>query len=297
MDWDGDGRLDIVVGDRLGNVYYFRRLSFGDIYLEQGPMVPVAGRPIHVGLNSAPSATDWNGDGLTDLVVGRMEGVPTGLFLYVNEGSAGQPLFSGTDTVTCGGEPIQLYASYPDFGDLDGDGLEDLIVGNTTGRIPCYMNSGTPEDPLFLEYSHLVADGQEINFTTCVRPSICDWNGDALPDLLASTWEGTIHLFLGLESTGTGPHQWEEGVPCIRLRNGNPAVAAVTLTISVRKPTPALVRILSIDGRTVEENDMGTLAHGEHRLVIDMTRQPSGTYFILLDTGGAGFSSAFVLLD
>lgn len=296
MDWDGDGLLDIVVGDRLGNVYFFRRLSFGDIHLEQGPMVTVGGRPIHVGLNSSPSVTDWNGDGLPDLVVGRLEGVPTGLFLFVNEGSAGQPVFNATDTVTCGGEPIQLYASYPDFGDLDGDGLDDLIVGSTSGKIPCYMNSGSPGDPLFLEYHNLIADGQEINFMTYVRPSICDWNGDSLPDLLASTWEGTVHLFLGLENTGTGPHQGEE-VPFTCRGPGNPARGAVSLTLAVREPVHAVARVLSIDGRMIEETDRGLLARGEHRLVLDMCGQPSGSYLLVIDAGGRTVSYTFVLLD
>ncbi len=55
MDWDGDGRLDIIVGDREGNVHFFRRLSYGDIYLEEQDLVKVQGKPIDVGYNSAPA--------------------------------------------------------------------------------------------------------------------------------------------------------------------------------------------------------------------------------------------------
>ncbi len=87
MDWNNDGRLDIIVGDRLGSVNYFRRLVSGNIYLLEESPVEVAGRPIDMGNNSAPCVIDWNNDGLADLVVGRVEAVPAGLYLSINGGS------------------------------------------------------------------------------------------------------------------------------------------------------------------------------------------------------------------
>ena len=221
MDWDSDGRLDIIVGDRLGNIRFFKRLPFGDIFLIAEQMVDVAGKPIFLGYNSSPSVVDWNNDNLPDLVTGKLEGIPAGLHLYINDGVTGEPLFNATDTVYCSGEPIELSASCPDFGDLNNDGLLDLIVGSTTGRIPCYINCGTADLPVFEAYEELRADGEIINFYSYIRPSICDWNEDGIPDILAAGYPGDIELFLGEPLTGI---EEIETACTFRFNLENPAV-------------------------------------------------------------------------
>ncbi|MBN2587334.1 MAG: T9SS type A sorting domain-containing protein [Candidatus Fermentibacteraceae bacterium] len=295
MDWDLDGRLDIIVGDREGNVYYFRRLPAGGVFLVQEPMVNVAGRPIEVGLNSSPSVVYWNGDSLPDLVVGKSEGFPGGLLLYMNEGSAGQPVFNATDTVTCGGEPIPLYAAYPDFGDMDGDGLEDMIVGNTTGRIPCFINSGTHDEPLFVHYEDLRADGEVLNLYTYVRPSICDWNQDSVPDLLASTYEGTVRLYLGIP--GTGMEQTEPyPLPGISLEScANPVRETLRPVIILAADTRVTTMVYSVDGRMLAEEDHGQLRMGTHELRIDVGRLPEGVYMFTCAGAGDSVSGRFVV--
>jgi hypothetical protein len=295
VDWDLDGRLDIIVGDREGSVYYFRRLPEGDIFLVQEPRIAVAGRPIQVGLNSSPSVVYWNGDSLPDLVVGKMEGFPGGLLLYMNEGSAGQPVYNVTDTVTCGGEPIQLYAAYPDFGDLDGDGLQDMIVGNTTGRIPCYINSGTPEKPLFVQYEDLRADGEVLNLYTYIRPSICDWNQDSVPDLLASTYEGTVRLYLGIPGTGVArPEPY--AFPGISLEGyANPVHEVLRPVIILATDTGVTTTVHSVEGRMLAEEDHGQLGCGTHELLIDTSRLPAGVYLFTCTGAGDRVSGLFIV--
>ena len=97
MDWNGDGLDDIIVGDRMGGVQYFRRLYPNDIYLIREDSLQVLARPLDVGHNSAPAVFDWNGDGLPDLVVGRIEGIPESIYLFLISGSSGDPLFSVID--------------------------------------------------------------------------------------------------------------------------------------------------------------------------------------------------------
>lgn len=297
MDWNDDGRLDIIVGDRLGTISYFSRLSSGDIFLTTEPKITVDGKPIYVGHNSAPSIVDWNNDGLPDIVTGRMEGIPSCLYLYINEGIIGESLFNQTDTVFCSGEPIHLYSSYPDFGDLNNDGLLDLIVGSTTGRIVCYTNSGTPDLPVFEDYEYLRADGKIIDFYSSIRPSICDWNDDGIPDILAANYTGTINLFLGEPDT-----EIEEGerisMSGLALNGfNNPASDFIQSSIELWSTAVVSIAIYSLDGRLLNTLFNGILDSGTHLLQLDIDGIPSGVYLFVISTGQDRICRSLVVLD
>ena len=69
-DWNGDGLDDLFIGDCRGMVSYYRRTGTGITDLTyEGTLTSTAGI-IDVGANSAPVITDWNNDGLLDLIVG-----------------------------------------------------------------------------------------------------------------------------------------------------------------------------------------------------------------------------------
>ncbi|RKZ03403.1 hypothetical protein DRQ25_17820 [Candidatus Fermentibacteria bacterium] len=286
--------LDIIVGDRLGSVSYFRRLASGDVDLIAEPLVEVAGKEIFLGYNSSPSVVDWNNDNLPDIVAGKLEGIPAGLHLYVNEGVAGDPLFNATDTVYCSGEPIELYASYPDFGDLNGDGLLDLIVGSTTGRIACYINSGTADLPVFEEFEDLVADGDVINFYSYVRPSICDWNEDGTPDILLADYSGEVYLYLG-ESAG-GLQEAQTAYP-LKLNPSSPAVEVLYATIELQDAAEVSVALYSVEGRLQFRESCGLLNSGIHPLQMDIRHIPAGVYLFIASAGGETASRSVVILD
>ena len=58
--------------------------------------------------------------------------------------------------VLASGEPIDVKRSghsAPFFGDIDGDGLKDLIVGEYfEGRVRVFKNRGTAQQPAFTSY-------------------------------------------------------------------------------------------------------------------------------------------------
>jgi len=294
VDWNNDGRLDIIVGDRLGNVSYFRRLASGDINLIAEPMVSVAGEPISLDYNSAPCVVDWNNDNLPDLVAGKLEGIPAGLHLYINDGVTGDPLFNSTDTVYCSGEPIQLHASYPDFGDMNNNGLLDLIVGSTTGRIACYINSGTADLPVFEEYEELSADGDIINFYSYVRPSVCDWNEDGIPDILVADYSGEISLFLGEPATGV---EEAETACLLQLSLNSPAVDLISVTIELWNAAEVSAALYSVDGRLQCKGWSGILDSGVHPLQMDIRHLPAGAYLFVCSAGEVTVSRSVVVLD
>ncbi len=92
-------------------------------------------------------------------------------------------------------------------GDLNGDGLFDLVGGTEKGDILWFRNRGTPGKPMFVGCRPLLDQHGPIDCGWYGAPVVFDWNNDQLPDLLIGT---SGNVILWWKNVGTREEaKWE----------------------------------------------------------------------------------------
>uniref|UniRef100_UPI0034E03258 FG-GAP-like repeat-containing protein n=1 Tax=Candidatus Thiodubiliella endoseptemdiera TaxID=2738886 RepID=UPI0034E03258 len=193
-DIDGDGDLDLVVGEYYGTLKYYQNTgtTFNPAYeVKTGDSNPFDG--IDVGDYSAPTLADIDGDGDLDLVVGEYYGT---LKYYQNTGTTSNPAYeakTGDDNPFNG---INVgYSSLPILVDIDGDGDLDLVVGEYYGTLKYYQNTGTTSNPA---YEAKTGDdnpfnGIDVGYSS--SPTLADIDGDGDLDLVVGEVDGTLKYY------------------------------------------------------------------------------------------------------
>lgn len=201
-DWNADGKKDLLVGDSNGKITYFKNTGTNaNPVLTKVGFVQAGGTDILVNSRSTPVVVDWNNDGKQDLVVGEhTSGAPSYgpgyVRLYLNIGTNAAPSFSSSyQKIKAGGVDIQYQATAPEVCDLDGDGKKDLIVGDASGYVYFYKNTGTDANPAFTSGEKLMAGSSYMKVTYYARPDAADWNGDGSFDLLLGDYTAYVNLF------------------------------------------------------------------------------------------------------
>ena len=161
-DVNADGLLDLVVGNY--GYYSFisgqaiftnsRLVLYLNIGTPEAPAFEMANNDF-AGLSQfspqdydfSPTFGDIDSDGDLDLLVGNNLG---GIYSFRNTAGPGQPMILQYDT-----NPMWLSldvigsVSAPIVYDLDGDGLQDLLLGERAGNINFFKNNGTAAQPAY----------------------------------------------------------------------------------------------------------------------------------------------------
>ena len=226
-DWDGDGLKDVIVNSIWGKVEWLQNIGEkGKPKLASAEMVTAdfESKPPKPAWNwwdpaedqlvtqwrTTPYAIDWNQDDLTDLVMLDHEGFLSFYERYQEDGSLklkpGQRIFEGTNGSVFGNRnevidstagPLKLNNREAGgsgrrkftFTDWDQDGDQDLLVNSV--NVSLFINQGIKNGKVQFEHQGTLSDQLLAGHTT--SPTIVNWDGDEVPDLLVGAEDG--HLY------------------------------------------------------------------------------------------------------
>jgi hypothetical protein len=219
-DVNGDGYSDVIVcayraaggGDERGQVYIF----FGGAPMDNEADIVISGREDNDWLGSwAASAGDVNGDGYADVIIGAIHADGGGTNrgqVYIYFGSptmeSGMTADDADITITGGFNDGNFGIAVACAGDIDGDGLSDVIIGaprvdvggTDAGQVYIYLgkNMGSEMDIIDSDFMFTGEDdnarlGQSVS-------SAGDLDKNGYDDMIAGapgSGAGKAYIYLG----------------------------------------------------------------------------------------------------
>lgn len=211
IDWDGDGIADIVSGDSSGFLWFFKNTGTAENPVwKPGVKLSAANRTIHhqAGLTGSiqgpnekrwgytqPLVTDWDGDGLLDIVCNDITGY---YVVYKNIGKVGQPTLSSAVPLMLDQKQFKAaWRSKPAFLPLEflkltgvKDQLDPLLAINGKGLLCMYTRNKRSPNTLIEERELLNVKNEPVRIVGFAGNEgratlgICDINQDGVWDII-----------------------------------------------------------------------------------------------------------------
>ena len=224
VDWDGDGDLDLLGSDFIDTVTFFRNDgSRRHPQLRAGELLEVQGAQGSEVLKMdlcmiQPRVVRWHPDGRPSLVIGEEDGT---VALVENLAPKGQTPRLAPPRYLEQVDPFVKSGalSRPVAVDWNGDGLLDIISGDSAGYIRYFQNTGSKAAPVFEDRGLMEAAGKVIRRVAGANrsiqgpaeakwgysnPSVIDWDLDGDLDILVNDIWGEVVWYRN-DGTRTNP--------------------------------------------------------------------------------------------
>jgi hypothetical protein len=309
VDLDGDGDQDLL--DGRDNCPELTRLlnqgtTAAPLLTQAGisSSFPSAATPVRVPVFPAGYLLDANFDGNPDLVVAPnmltnqadQVSMRNNVQLFTNSAASGAPVYTNQAAGFLQHTMIDVSeGAAPALGDIDGDGLPDLLIGNQADRVnnvyraalAYYRNVGTRTRPVFQLVSRDYL-GLSANNLLGIKPVLVDLNRDGAPDLAYAAWGLATNLVYYVLNTA---------------RPGQPAVFDVATTNYFKPRRLTANPPLAAGTIPYEMGDMPFFTDVDNDGYVDLlvgtneTREPGMALRYFRNRGYGPLDSAFVLVN
>ncbi|MDB5234686.1 MAG: hypothetical protein JWR44_1679 [Hymenobacter sp.] len=314
LDLDGDGDQDLLDG-RDNCPELARLLNQGTTTapsLTQASIsssFPSAATPVRVPVFPVGYSFDANFDGRPDLVVAPnmlnnladLVSMRNNVALYENTAATGAPAFAYRASGFLQNDMIDVAeGAAPTFGDIDGDGLPDMLIGNQGDRVSnvyratltYYRNVGTRARPIFklITSDYLGLSTQNLQG---IKPVLVDLNRDGAPDLAYTAWDrGANILYYILNTAAAGaPAAFAPGNAVNFKAQGPTASGPVT------NPTPTQGVLPYTKGDIPCFTDVDNDGYVDLLMGTNEVREPGKSLRYFRNRGRGPLDSAFVLVN
>jgi autotransporter-associated beta strand protein len=275
----GDGRGGVSTGTMSLSVIRptgdWSTTNFVNLARLQAGGVPL---DLGTGTTTVPRFFDFNGDGLTDILVAG-----AGRVTYLrNTGTATAPAFAAGVRVQAAGADIQVGTGRVALSvvDMDTDGRRDLVlVGTSDLKVRWYRNTGTATSPVFAAGTILKAANGTSDFVAAnIRCDVADWNGDGRPDVITGSYSGSVQVALNV-GTSAAP----------RFGTASTAIDAAGRTLSGSYNLNVRIVDVNRDGLAdlVDSYNWGTINYRINTGSAAQPLLPGSATFAVTDPAGA----------
>jgi len=192
VDIDNDGDMDLFVGTKLGQIYYYENIGTANNH--DFELITENYADINIGWsNLMVTFSDIDNDNDKDMFITNIKGY---FYFYENIGDNTEPIWNLA--TSCFNKILNFgRGSGPASGDIDNDGDNDIVFGDYT----ILENVGDPSNPEWLFYDQL-PNNPDYLFN---MPTLVDIDGDNDLDLFYGVNSGYIKYYENI-GTPTNPN-------------------------------------------------------------------------------------------